>query len=102
MDLWIQSIINANFTFISICRLFFDMKSGYNAHNEIIINFERSIIVSVKEHEPPKKPLIYYCTVALVVLLLLNIFVFPLMFENQVEEVGYNRYLAGRYAAYKA
>ena len=46
--------------------------------------------MSVKEHEPPKKPLIYYCTVALVVLLLLNIFVFPLMFENQVEEVGYN------------
>jgi cell division protease FtsH len=70
------------------------MKSGYNAHNEIIINFERSIIVSVKEHEPPKKPLIYYCTVALVVLLLLNIFVFPLMFENQVEEVGYNDFLA--------
>lgn len=50
--------------------------------------------MSVKEHEPPKKPLIYYCTVALVVLLLLNIFVFPLMFENQVEEVGYNDFLA--------
>ena len=50
--------------------------------------------MSVKEHEPPKKPRIYYCTVALVVLLLLNIFVFPLMFENQVEEVGYNDFLA--------
>ena len=50
--------------------------------------------MSVKEHAPPKKPLIYYCTVALVVLLLLNIFVFPLMFENQVEEVGYNDFLA--------
>ena len=50
--------------------------------------------MSVKEHEPPKKPLIYYCTVALVVLLLLNIFVFPLMFENQVEEVGNNDFLA--------
>ena len=50
--------------------------------------------MSVKEHEPPKKPLIYYCTVALVVLLLLNIFVFPLMFENQVEEVDYNDFLA--------
>ncbi len=50
--------------------------------------------MSVKEHEPPKKPLIYYCTLALVVLLLLNIFVFPLMFENQVEEVGYNDFLA--------
>ncbi len=50
--------------------------------------------MSVKEHEPPKKPLIYYCTVALVVLLLLNIFVFPLIFENQVAEVGYNDFLA--------
>lgn len=87
-------MINANFTFISMCRLFFEMENGYNAHNEAIINFERSITVSVKEHEPPRKPLIYYCTVALVVLLLLNIFVFPLMFENQVEEVGYNDFLA--------
>ena len=87
-------MINANFTFISMCRLFFEMENGYNAHNEAIINFERSITVSVKEHEPPKKPLIYYSTVALVVLLLLNIFVFPLMFENQVEEVGYNDFLA--------
>lgn len=87
-------MINANFTFISMCRLFFEMENGYNAHNEAIINFERSITVSVKEHESPKKPLIYYCTVALVVLLLLNIFVFPLMFENQVEEVGYNDFLA--------
>lgn len=50
--------------------------------------------MSVKEHETPKKPLIYYCTVALVVLLLLNIFVFPLIFENQVAEVGYNDFLA--------
>lgn len=50
--------------------------------------------MSVKEHEPPKKPLIYYSTVALVVLLLLNIFVFPLIFENQVAEVGYNDFLA--------
>ena len=50
--------------------------------------------MSVKEHEPPKKPLIYYFTVALVVLLLLNIFVFPLIFENQVAEVGYNDFLA--------
>lgn len=87
-------MINANFTFISMCRLFFEMENGYNAHNEAIINFERSITVSVKEHEPPKKPLIYYSTVALVVLLLLNIFVFPLIFENQVAEVGYNDFLA--------
>ncbi|MEI3424183.1 MAG: hypothetical protein V8Q85_03670 [Christensenellales bacterium] len=30
----------------------------------------------------------------MVVLLLLNIFVFPLISENQVEEVGYNDFLA--------
>jgi len=40
MDLWIQSIINANFTFISMCRLFFEMENGYNAHNEAIINLK--------------------------------------------------------------
>lgn len=50
--------------------------------------------MSVKEHEPPKKPLIYYSTVALVVLLLLNIFVFPLLFNNRVTEVDYNDFLA--------
>ena len=40
MDLWIQSIINANFTFISMCRLFFEMENGYNAYNEAIINLK--------------------------------------------------------------
>ncbi len=50
--------------------------------------------MSIKEHEPPKKPLIYYCTLVLVVLLLLNIFVFPLLFNNRVTEVGYNDFLA--------
>ena len=49
--------------------------------------------MSVKEHEPPRKPLIYYCTIALIVLLLLNIFVFPLLFENQVTEVSYSDFL---------
>ena len=49
--------------------------------------------MSVREHEPPRKPLIYYCTIALIVLLLLNIFVFPLLFENQVTEVSYSDFL---------
>ncbi len=49
--------------------------------------------MSVKEHEPPRKPLIYYCMIALVALLLLNIFVFPLLFENRVTEVSYSDFL---------
>jgi cell division protease FtsH len=57
------------------------------------LHFERRHTVSVKEHEPPRKPLIYYCTIALIVLLLLNIFVFPLLFENQVTEVSYSDFL---------
>jgi cell division protease FtsH len=57
------------------------------------LHFERRHTVSVREHEPPRKPLIYYCTIALIVLLLLNIFVFPLLFENQVTEVSYSDFL---------
>ena len=58
------------------------------------IAYERSTDVSVKEHEPPKKPLIYYGIMAFLTLMLLNVFVFPLLFENQVSEVGYNDFLS--------
>ena len=58
------------------------------------IAYERSTNVSVKEHEPPKKPLIYYGIMAFLTLMLLNVFVFPLLFENQVSEVGYNDFLS--------
>lgn len=50
--------------------------------------------MSIKEREPNRKPIIYYCIVALVVLLLMNIFVFPLLLENQVSEVSYNDFLS--------
>ncbi len=49
--------------------------------------------MSIKEREPNRKPIIYYCVVALLVLLLMNIFVFPLLLENQVSEVSYNDFL---------
>ncbi|MEG2677827.1 MAG: ATP-dependent zinc metalloprotease FtsH, partial [Oscillospiraceae bacterium] len=42
----------------------------------------------------PKKPLIYYYSVALIVLLLLNIFVFPWLTEARVKEVGYNEFIS--------
>ena len=50
--------------------------------------------MSMKEQQPSKKPLIYYIIVAGLVILLLNAFVFPLLLENQVTEVGYNEFLA--------
>lgn len=41
----------------------------------------------------PKKPLIYYCLIALLVLVLLNTFVFPLFMQNQITEVDYGTFL---------
>ena len=42
---------------------------------------------------PPKKPLIYYYLIALVVLMLLNVFLFPSVLERQVYEVPYSQFL---------
>ena len=42
---------------------------------------------------PPKKPLIYYYLIALVILMLLNVFLFPSMLERQVYEVPYSQFL---------
>ena len=51
----------------------------------------------VKEPEqkpsPPKKPLIFYYCVALVVLMLLNALFFPTVLERQVYEVPYSQFL---------
>ena len=48
----------------------------------------------MKVQKPSKKPLIYYCIVASIMLLLLNAFVFPVLLENAVREVGYDEFLA--------
>ena len=40
-----------------------------------------------------KKPSFYYWIVALIILMLLNSFVFPALFSNNVEEVSYNTFL---------
>lgn len=48
---------------------------------------------NMKEHKPSKKPLVYYCIVVAVIMLLLNSTVFPMLMEAQVIEVGYNEFL---------
>ena len=42
---------------------------------------------------PPKKPLIFYYLAALIVLMLLNVFLFPSLLERQVVEVPYSQFL---------
>ena len=45
------------------------------------------------EKNSPKKPLIFYYLIVMVVLMLLNALVFPALFSTQVQEVGYNDFL---------
>ncbi len=44
----------------------------------------------MKEQKTPKKPLIYYCLIAVSVLLLLNTFFFPVILGNHVTETTYS------------
>ena len=47
----------------------------------------------MKKVEKPKKPLLFYYTLALVALILLNIFLFPNIGANRVKEVDYGTFL---------
>ena len=47
----------------------------------------------MKEVKPPKKPLIYYYGVALVVLLLINFLLVPLVARHAVQEVNYGTFM---------
>ena len=47
----------------------------------------------MQEVKPPKKPLLYYYCIAILVLLVLNAFLFPRLMSAQVEEVGYNTFM---------
>ena len=47
----------------------------------------------MQEAKSPKKPLLYYSCIAMLVLLVLNAFLFPRLMSAQVEEVGYNTFL---------
>ena len=42
----------------------------------------------------PKKPLIYYAMIASLIIMLLNIFLFPRMLSRRVEEVSYDKFLS--------
>lgn len=47
----------------------------------------------MKEVKPTNKPLIYYCVLAFLIMMLLNAFVFPLFLGTRVTEVDYNTFL---------
>ena len=47
----------------------------------------------IKDPNQNKKPLIYYMAVAIIVIMLLNAFVFPMLLQRQVQEVGYSDFL---------
>ena len=46
------------------------------------------------DDKSPKKPLVFYYLIAMLVLMLLNALVFPAMLSTPVKEVGYNDFLA--------
>ena len=46
------------------------------------------------EDKSPKRPLIYYYFIAMLVLMLLNALVFPALMATPVKEVGYNEFMA--------
>ena len=47
----------------------------------------------MKEVRPPQKSLLYYFGIVLLVMMLLNAFVFPRLFTARVEEVQYGEFL---------
>ena len=46
-----------------------------------------------QDPKTPKKPLIYYAVIASLIIMLLNIFLFPRMLSRRVEEVSYDKFL---------
>ncbi len=47
----------------------------------------------INDSNQNKKPLIFYMAVAVIVIMLLNAFVFPMLLQRQVQEVGYSDFL---------
>ncbi|OGO78924.1 MAG: cell division protein FtsH [Clostridiales bacterium GWB2_37_7] len=47
----------------------------------------------MKEDKNPKKPIIYFYVITLIILLLLNAFVFPSMLKHQITQVDYSTFL---------
>ena len=46
------------------------------------------------QNKAPKKPLIFYYLIAMLVLMLLNALLFPALLQTSVTEVGYNEFLS--------
>ena len=47
----------------------------------------------IKDSNQNKKPLISYMAIAVIAIMLLNAFVFPMLLQRQVQEVGYSDFL---------
>lgn len=47
----------------------------------------------MKEVKSPKKPLLYYYGIVLLILFLFNMFVTPMIMENRVKEVDYGTFM---------
>lgn len=54
---------------------------------------ERGRESPVKDYTPPKKPLIYYYLIGMLILMILNVLFFPQILSAQVEEVSYGTFL---------
>ena len=52
------------------------------------------VSLPMKESQNPRKPLLYYYLIALLVIMLLNIFVFPTLLQPRVTEVSYDQFLS--------
>ena len=50
--------------------------------------------MTMKEQPNPRKQLLYYCGLVIIVMLLLNIFVFPALLQPQVTEVSYDNFVS--------
>ena len=48
----------------------------------------------MKVDKSPKKPIIYYLLISLVVVMILNTFVFPLIVQQQITQVDYGTFLS--------
>ncbi len=48
----------------------------------------------MKVDKSPKKPIIYYLLISLVVVLILNTLVFPLILQKQITQVDYGTFLS--------
>ena len=47
----------------------------------------------MQEMKTPKKPLIFYYVIAMIVLLLINFLVYPSLMQRQVQDVDYSTFL---------